>query len=212
MFGIGTAEIILLLIIFVPAIIFLKLRRNKSYSTEIETISIPEKLSKFPSILLLIFLLLVTIFFLPFLPIMAIFFIIYWLYSVYKIHQILQEITLENYPITPSESVIGHLLMLFNFYWIIKWISTLSKFLKNKTPNSLNYLGYLFVSSFVLMEIFYLLDKYWEKNLTVPQWLILFVFNAQFVFILLFAFLSVFIIYLAKVKLKAFIKTLNPQV
>ncbi len=64
--------------------------------------------------------------------------LIYWLYCVYALHVVLAIETGFQHPITPNMSVAGHIVPVFNAYWLFKWPNALGHFLEqHRRPCSL---------------------------------------------------------------------------
>ena len=57
---------------------------------------------------------------------------VYWLFCVHRLHRILEEMTSNRYPVSPTESVYKHFIPFYNFYFIYHWPSQLVRFLKQR--------------------------------------------------------------------------------
>lgn len=50
----------------------------------------------------------------------------FWLYCIYRTHRSLGEATNKAYPIMPAKAVWGHLIPLYNLFWVFRWTSVLA--------------------------------------------------------------------------------------
>lgn len=57
---------------------------------------------------------------------------IYFLVCVHRIHKILNELSRNHYPYTPGEAAGRHIIPFYNFVWIFKWPSALSRYINGK--------------------------------------------------------------------------------
>jgi hypothetical protein len=75
----------------------------------------------------------------------------YWFYLIYRMHKLVREMD-SHYTVSPAFSVLLHLIPFFNFYWIMRWPSELSRFLRNNGVDIINgkLLGLLFLISFFI--------------------------------------------------------------
>lgn len=55
--------------------------------------------------------------------------LVYWLVCVHRFHKILREISHGGYPIDGAEAVGYHFIPVYNFYWMFKWSSVLSRYI-----------------------------------------------------------------------------------
>lgn len=53
----------------------------------------------------------------------------YWLYCIHRIHRILAELTDYRYPVEPGRAAVGHILPIYNLYWLVYWPVKLSNYL-----------------------------------------------------------------------------------
>jgi hypothetical protein len=66
---------------------------------------------------------------------------IYWLYSVYRIHKVMDEVTNYDYPISPRSAVLGHMIPLYNLYWLVKWPNEIANELNSRLPSRQKTIG-----------------------------------------------------------------------
>jgi len=85
---------------------------------------------------------------------------IYWFVFIYKLHSALQVATGGNHPIKPGKSVWGHLIPLYNFYWVFEWSNEVANFLNNRTKSRIkkNWIGLLLVVCLILGSIMAVVD------------------------------------------------------
>ena len=82
--------------------------------------------------------------------------IFYWYFCVYRIHKILQELSENEYEISPGAAVGFHFIPFYNFYWIFKWPMIFAAYIKNRQmvriiPGFL--LGACLLISFLLSQL-----------------------------------------------------------
>ncbi len=56
----------------------------------------------------------------------------YWLYSVYALHWALLQATDGLYPVMPLPAALGHLVPLYNLYWVFRWPNHLARFVRQQ--------------------------------------------------------------------------------
>ncbi len=82
---------------------------------------------------------------------------IYWLVCVHRFHKILNEVSRNQYPITPAEAVWKHLIPFYNFVWIFRWPAGISEYLTSRgrvTMVSGHLLGLVLLASVLLGRFF----------------------------------------------------------
>jgi hypothetical protein len=57
---------------------------------------------------------------------------IYFVVCVHRIHKILNELAHNRYPYTPGEAAGRHFIPFYNFVWMFKWPSELSRYINGK--------------------------------------------------------------------------------
>lgn len=58
--------------------------------------------------------------------------IIYWMFCVHRIHKILEEMTHGQYPISPLEGALKHLIPFYNLYWVFHWPREFSDYINSR--------------------------------------------------------------------------------
>ena len=78
--------------------------------------------------------------------------IAYWMFCIHRFHKILNQMDI-SYEITPGMAVGYHFIPFFNFYWIFKWPSVLSRFINirgNIKIVSGSILGFLLLMAYLI--------------------------------------------------------------